>query len=126
MIVSKSCEGERCWCGAPAAKKVGEEIPFDDPAPARHNLTAYVCGAHYAQMMGPHGVAQVGAEAAHSCPACPVGPRDLGAVLHNLVGQLERGGAILDERSARKLADAKASLARWKPIVDAHFAAVRP
>ncbi len=68
---------------------------------------------------------QASGTAAHSCPACPVEARDLGAVLHNLVGQLERGGSILDERSVRKLADAKASLARWKPIVDAHFAAVR-
>lgn len=68
---------------------------------------------------------QPGHEAGHSCPACPVEARDLGAVLHNLIGAIERGGNVLDERSARKLAGAKSSLARWQPIVDAHFAAVR-
>jgi hypothetical protein len=41
--VSKACIGERCWCGAPAVKKVGEEILFDDPNPNRHNLTSYIC-----------------------------------------------------------------------------------
>jgi len=61
----------------------------------------------------------------HSCPACPIEPRDIGAVLHNLVGQLERGDSVLDGRAKRKLADAKAALARWRPIVDAHFAAQR-
>jgi len=58
--LSKACVGETCWCGAPAVKKVGEEIMFDDPTPARHNLTAYVCAAHYAQMMGAAGAEQVG------------------------------------------------------------------
>jgi hypothetical protein len=57
---SKTCIGECCWCGAPAAKKVGEEIPFDDPNPNRHNLTSYVCAEHYAQLMGPLGAKQVG------------------------------------------------------------------
>jgi hypothetical protein len=60
VMPSKACIGEKCWCGEPAAKKVGEEILFDDPNPARHNLTAYVCAAHYAQMMGPLGAQQVG------------------------------------------------------------------
>jgi hypothetical protein len=60
IIRSRACMGENCWCGAPAAKKVGEEIPFDDPEPHRHNLTAYVCAHHYVQMMGPRGTAQVG------------------------------------------------------------------
>jgi hypothetical protein len=60
-FVSATCEGERCHCGKPAAKKVGEEIPFDDPAPARHSLTAYVCADHYAELMGPVGAKQVGA-----------------------------------------------------------------
>jgi hypothetical protein len=58
-FVSATCEGERCHCGKPAAKKVGEEIPFDDPVPARHNLTAYVCADHYAELMGPVGAKQV-------------------------------------------------------------------
>jgi imidazolonepropionase-like amidohydrolase len=54
-----ACRGEVCWCGRPAAKKVGEEIMFDDPNPARHNLTAYICAAHYALLMGPLGAEQV-------------------------------------------------------------------
>lgn len=58
--ISASCVGEYCHCGAPAAKKVGEEILHDDPMPNRHNLTAYVCAAHYAEMMGPLGAKQVG------------------------------------------------------------------
>lgn len=59
-MVSAACQGERCWCGQPAAKKVGEEILFDDPMPRRHNLTSYICGEHYAQLMGPLGAEQVG------------------------------------------------------------------
>jgi hypothetical protein len=59
-MASLTCVGERCWCGQPAAKKVGEEIAFDDPMPNRHNLTAYVCAEHYAQLMGPLGAEQVG------------------------------------------------------------------
>jgi hypothetical protein len=62
-MVSAACHGEICWCGAPAVKKVGEEILFDDPNPARHNLTRYICGPHYAQLMGPLGAKQVGVEA---------------------------------------------------------------
>lgn len=50
---SATCEGERCFCGAAAEYKVGEEIPFDDPIPNRHNLTAYVCGLHFREIMGP-------------------------------------------------------------------------
>jgi hypothetical protein len=60
IMPSKACIGERCWCGAPAAKKVGEEILFDDPNPDRHNLTRYICAEHYAQLMGPLGAKQVG------------------------------------------------------------------
>ena len=59
-MISAACRGETCWCGEPAAKKVGEEIPFDDPMPVRHNLTAYICAEHYAQLMGPLGAKQVG------------------------------------------------------------------
>lgn len=60
IMPSAACVGERCWCGAPASKKVGEEILFDDPAPNRHNLTSYICARHYAQLMGPLGARQVG------------------------------------------------------------------
>jgi hypothetical protein len=60
-FVSATCGGERCRCGKPAVKKVGEEIPFDDPTPDRHNLTAYVCAEHYAELMGPLGAKQCGA-----------------------------------------------------------------
>jgi hypothetical protein len=62
-MVSAACQGERCWCGASAAKKVGEEIMFDDPIPHRHNLTAYICARHYAELMGPLGAKQVGLSA---------------------------------------------------------------
>lgn len=53
-FVSATCQGEKCRvCGAPAHHKVSEEIPGDDPGPARHNLTAYVCCAHFIEIMGP-------------------------------------------------------------------------
>jgi len=53
-FVSKSCGGEKCQiCKAPSTHKVGEEIPHDDPNPVRHNLTAYVCCAHFTLIMGP-------------------------------------------------------------------------
>lgn len=71
VMPSKACIGEKCWCGAPAAKKVGEEILFDDPIPTRHNLTTYVCAAHYAQMMGLLGAKQIGVDAALSVPPPP-------------------------------------------------------
>jgi hypothetical protein len=58
-FVSKSCGGEMCnVCyhegeAVPATHKVGEEIPDDDPSPTgRHNLTAYVCCAHFVEIMG--------------------------------------------------------------------------
>lgn len=47
-FISDSCVGESCViCGAQATHKVGEEIPYDDPIPNRHNLTAYVCEKHF-------------------------------------------------------------------------------
>lgn len=53
-FVSASCQGRKCdICGLPSAHKVGEEIPHDDPFPNRHNLTAYVCCAHFIEIMGP-------------------------------------------------------------------------
>ena len=52
-FVSASCNGERCRiCKLPATHKLGEEIPRDDPMPARHNLTAYVCCAHFIEIVG--------------------------------------------------------------------------
>jgi hypothetical protein len=48
-----SREGERCFCGKPAAHKV-EEVDFaDDPQPIRHPLTSYVCREHFREIMGP-------------------------------------------------------------------------
>lgn len=70
-FVSGSCQGERCWCGAPAEHKVAEVVQHDDPRMAPqaitpypgarpfvvrgnfHELTTYVCHAHFRQMMGP-------------------------------------------------------------------------
>ena len=53
-LISESCQGERCpFCFAAATHKVAEEILHDDPYPNRHNLTAYVCCAHFRQLMGP-------------------------------------------------------------------------
>lgn len=47
-FVSKTCEGELCSvCRAPAKHKMEETIAFDDPNPARHPLTAYVCRKHF-------------------------------------------------------------------------------
>lgn len=63
--------------------------------------------------------------ARHSCMACPVEVRNIGAVLHNLVGQIERNETVLQPRTVRKLTSAREALARWQPIIDAHFAAVR-
>jgi hypothetical protein len=63
-FVSATCEGETCWCGKPAIRKVGEEIPIDDPMPHRHNLTVYICAEHYSQLMGPRGARHVGVERA--------------------------------------------------------------
>jgi len=51
-FVSGACLGERCFCGAPAEHKVEEAIQFDDPFPARHQLTAYICHGHFRQIMG--------------------------------------------------------------------------
>lgn len=69
VFVSATCEGELCRCGRAAVRKVGEEIPCDDPRPRRHNLTAYVCAEHYAEIMGPVGAEQVGMPIAAMQPA---------------------------------------------------------
>ena len=58
---SACCQGEVCFCGAPATAKVGETVFFDDWSldpkygplnSGRHPLTAYVCTAHFWQIMG--------------------------------------------------------------------------
>jgi hypothetical protein len=51
-FVSACCEGERCFCGAPAEHKVEQTIFDDDPYPARHPLTRYVCHPHFREIMG--------------------------------------------------------------------------
>jgi hypothetical protein len=52
-FVSRTCEGERCFCGQSAAHKVEESIAFDDPRPRRHPLTSYICHEHFRQIMRP-------------------------------------------------------------------------
>lgn len=59
MYIPASCEGQFCFCGKPAVRKVGEEIMRDDPYPVRHNLTSYICGDHYIQLMGPAAARQL-------------------------------------------------------------------
>jgi hypothetical protein len=39
-------------CGRPATHKVSEVIQWDDPAQARHPLTAYVCCSHFFALVG--------------------------------------------------------------------------
>lgn len=54
-FVSATCGGEVCRvCGRPATRKVGEEIPWNDPMHGqRHNLTAYVCDNHFNAIFSP-------------------------------------------------------------------------
>jgi hypothetical protein len=68
VFVSETCEGEVCWCGKPAVRKVGEEFAHDEPNPNRHNLTRYICAHHFAELMGPAGARSVGI-----APVFPVG-----------------------------------------------------
>jgi len=84
---SACCEGEHCFCGAPAARKVGEEFFHDDPTAyvewngkrvaRRHPLTAYVCFPHFVEMMGTYAL-QVDATAALSLPTPPKAEADHG------------------------------------------------
>lgn len=62
VYVSAACQGETCRCGKPAARKVGEEILFDDPCQVRHNFTAYVCWDCFCALMGPVAETQQGAK----------------------------------------------------------------
>ncbi len=81
-----SCRGEKCaMCYyekmvVAATHKVGEEIPHDDPNPARHNLTAYVCCDHFVMIVGPAApcVAPVPPlpNLTPKCPACGGDPTE--------------------------------------------------
>jgi uncharacterized protein DUF3310 len=58
-FVSESCQGEICGicirtnsAQVSATHKVGEEIATDDPNQVRHNLTNYLCCAHFTMVMG--------------------------------------------------------------------------
>ena len=73
VFVSETCEGEVCWCGKPAVRKVGEEFAYDEPNPNRHNLTRYICAHHFAELMGPAGARSVGI-----APVVPVGSGEAG------------------------------------------------
>lgn len=52
-FVSACCQGERCYCGAPAEHKVEETIFHDDPHQHRHPFTTYICHEHFVQLIGP-------------------------------------------------------------------------
>lgn len=51
-VPSSSCKGQKCPCGEPAARKVGEEEMWDRPI-AGHNLTSYICEECFWWLMGP-------------------------------------------------------------------------
>jgi len=54
-FISATCKGRSCQvdgCKEPAAHKVAEEIPEDDPLQIRHEFTCYVCCGHFRQIMG--------------------------------------------------------------------------
>lgn len=53
-FVSGCCEGEKCYCGADATKKVAEVVFNDDPYPYRHSKTTYLCQKHFDRIMGIH------------------------------------------------------------------------
>ena len=42
MIVSIYCQGEKCFCGKDAVKKISEVI-LPDEDQTKHELTQYVC-----------------------------------------------------------------------------------
>lgn len=68
MFRSATCEGERCHCGAPADHKVEENIPFDDPLPMRHPLTAYICHRHFVEIMGAFADSPIYLNRGHNIP----------------------------------------------------------
>ena len=53
-FISGCCEGEKCYCGRPATRKVEEVIFRDDPYPFRHPKTTYLCQKHFDRIMGIH------------------------------------------------------------------------
>lgn len=59
------------------------------------------------------------AKAPHSCMWCPVEVRDLAAVAYNAV--VNYGTA----RERQKMADLKEAVDRYRPAMDAHFAALK-
>jgi hypothetical protein len=75
--ISATCQGELCRCGRPAVRKIGEEIAFDDPFSFRHNLTAYVCAIHFAEILGPAAARQVGLETTEENAMIPKETADL-------------------------------------------------
>jgi hypothetical protein len=113
LFVSETCEGEACWCGKPAVRKVGEEFADDEPNPNRHNLTRYICAHHFAELMGPAGARSVGI-----APVVPVGvSRE--TLLKAVRPVLDRH-PMIDSSQSHKL-DIQAG---W--VVDAILAALRP
>lgn len=50
-FVSGCCEGEKCFCGKQASKKVEETIFHDDPHQDRHPYTCYLCEEHFNMIM---------------------------------------------------------------------------
>jgi hypothetical protein len=89
-FVSETCEGEICWCGKPAVRKVGEEFAYDEPNPERHNLTRYICAYHFAELMGPAGARSVGI-----APAS-VGREEIAAMAWRFRGNERLGGPWYD------------------------------
>lgn len=89
-FVSETCEGEICWCGKPAVRKVGEEFAYDEPNPERHNLTRYICAYHFAELMGPAGARSVGV-----APAS-VGREEIAAMAWRFRGNERLGGPWYD------------------------------
>jgi len=112
VFVSETCEGELCWCGKPAVRKVGEEFADDEPNPNRHNLTRYICAHHFAELMGPAGARSVGI-----APVVPVGVsrEEIAEILKDEV--LTDGGIIMSSEpsSTRRLRIAARIIAALRP-----------
>lgn len=51
--IPASAQGEKCRCGAAAARKVEEVIFSDDPHPIRHPFTTYICLECFELLMHP-------------------------------------------------------------------------
>lgn len=59
-FVSPSCEGESCWCGSTAIRKVREEHLPGDPNGRLHPLTTYVCEEHFLELFQAGAYKQLG------------------------------------------------------------------